>query len=1034
MLSLAQRVAQNRSDIGTVEQEIKDAEEKRLDFSAKGNVAVVDFLTNKINHLQSREQHLRVTRGKLEDETLLEARRDKRPREEDINVEEGPSKMQTPTSDQVVAKLVAMFGEDLRRVHKEDPPGALRKGDLQDQCRLGECIEMVGRKETFDQWVYWTALVFKRWYYRGPTDVNNYRRGLAQILLLSFPGAGKTTFLEMLLTQLREWLEEHGDAECLAILQRFMFSRAKLTEGDKKVASVLLEALHSLAGTATSPDERCHLFLMLRVLDRAKPLDDLETSSETGAALRILAAALTPLHPRPPRDGEPPTLAGFNYERLFERIDQPTRRKMNVNHVLTAIRTALGLPPGKEILILLLIDEVNAACGTFLDKDARRDADASKLNWVLQLLSKAIFESGMIDSSTPPTLLLPVSTSTLYEAVDMTYAKQYTWTGTSLAVQLGLPVLTIEHMERILLTLCSRVATKHGRQPPNKLPEAVLDCLHMLGGSPRLTTLLAEAIAAYDKFNAKGHAFEWMDDFDLQVGKVEGGMVKTLLDRVKQAGALAYHWQSILNPSKDPPLKVAAMRRVVALVLTDGSVKRSDLLVPSNPSSPTVGCWEAGGLLHCSIQGRDVVDATAVEASSSTSVASSSNTPQTLQATLRSGTSSPATAGVSSSSLASANQITSPSPVRRKVGNDVQLVTKSPATGQWLKDESSGPKVSPSKAALVDERMSCAQPSNVPSAEPVHVSISPLVLQYMLEQLSLSQPEDLTVFSAHVDRESAQDKEFVDAGMLALKLLGFHILGHDKVTLQELLPGIPIPAVAKGVKFLVPHGHNIRAAPGGRRQDKWLTPSEVETKIEECRNSIIRSRTTAAGARGGQEDIIIGFVGVGNKGMDSMVVLVDEHGQAWALVVQSKQVQSRRVKHETVRRVLANMQTDLCKTFHLPVLPRSWKTWHSQKKAKAPPQAPCTQLSSQQQQQASIQATTSGLLPFDRVLYVYVTDGSFSGPQNGIFGQVLERDHPWLKRVMLISSHDSQSYYSRVGALKRDVMRRAVTSRLASSP
>ena len=91
----------------------------------------------------------------------------------------------------------------------------------------------------------------------------------------------------------------------------------------------------------------------------------------------------------------------------------------------------------------------------------------------------------------PPTLVVPLTASTQYEAVDLCHLT----TPTS-AVQLGLPLLTLADRARIVISLCVRVADLNVRPALEKLPDAVVDCLAMVGGSPRLLSYLMEAIAS----------------------------------------------------------------------------------------------------------------------------------------------------------------------------------------------------------------------------------------------------------------------------------------------------------------------------------------------------------------------------------------------------------------------------------------------------------------------------------------------------------------------------------------------------------
>ena len=340
---------------------------------------------------------------------------------------------------------------------------------------------------------------------------------------------------------------------------------------------------------------------------------------------------------------------------------------------------------------------------------------------------------------------------------------------------------------------------------------------------------------------------------------------------------------------------------------------------------------------------------------------------------------------------------------------------------------------SPGKAALLDDHMSVGKPSRRPGSEFVRLSVSPLVLLYMLKELGLMEPSELSVFSSHVDRESPADKEVVDAMMLAIKLEAYANCGTDSVSLQELLRGLHIPAPAAGKRFLVPRGH-LTVAPEGQRQASRLNPQQIADKIEKCRKDILRSRSSAAVSGTGQKDwetVTIGFIGVGNHGEDSLVVLVDESEEAWPVIVQSKQTTKQ--KYETVRGVLDNLQRDLSSTFDLPpVRPPAWADWQKKpwSKDQELPKVACEQPGSRAAQLQGA-AVDSKLLPFEHVLYVYVSNGSFTSTQDQIFQKVLEAGHPWLTHVTIVSYREAACWYTRIGDLKRNIMRKAVMSKVA---
>ena len=464
---------------------------------------------------------------------------------------------------------------------------------------------------------------------------------------------------------------------------------------------------------------------------------------------------------------------------------------------------------------------------------------------------------------------------------------------------------------------------------------------------------------------------------------MNAGHVKDLLEEVQNKGQEHLLWGQFLNLA-DNAAKKKCLLRIVTIMLTDEPVKRAYPLFGSSADRLTIGNLEANGLVQCEEQVRTCIY-------------------------------------IISLFIISIGKRLRPFPPLQ--GSDAKVVdTSMPETH------------SPGRAALLDNSMSCGKPSNSVGWDSVHLSVSPLVLHYMLKEAGLMDPSELSVLSSHVDRGVSADKQVVDAMMLAIKLEAYAACGTDKVTLQELLRGPRIPVVAAGKRFLVPRGHLTVAAEGQAQASRRLEPQQVAAKIEECRKEILRSRNTAAGSGAGQEDwptVTIGFVGVGNHGEHSLVVLVDEDEEAWPVIVQSKQTAER--KYETVRGVLDNLSS----IFDLPQLqPRAWADWQKQPWAtmdEEPPAVACEQPGSRLQTAAQMHgsAVDSRLLSFEHVLHVHVSDGAFTGMQDWFFDKVLGAGHPWLTHMAIVSYRQAACYYKRIGDLKRSNMRKAVMSKVA---
>ena len=98
-------------------------------------------------------------------------------------------------------------------------------------------------------------------------------------------------------------------------------------------------------------------------------------TAETGPALRLLYACLTPLSDAGPDDSGPGT-----YDDFLEGLPKDLRHGLECKHVLQLLRRALGVPPGEALLLLTLVDEGNAASGAFMEIDHTRPKVSGSLS------------------------------------------------------------------------------------------------------------------------------------------------------------------------------------------------------------------------------------------------------------------------------------------------------------------------------------------------------------------------------------------------------------------------------------------------------------------------------------------------------------------------------------------------------------------------------------------------------------------------------------------------------------------------------
>lgn len=96
---------------------------------------------------------------------------------------------------EVANYLRERFAKRLRDMRSRPPPGLQRQLDapLESGRGLAQHLSVLGHDSTLQHFVYWAAVIFKRWVGRGGESSNDYRRGLAHMLLLCFPGAGMGT-------------------------------------------------------------------------------------------------------------------------------------------------------------------------------------------------------------------------------------------------------------------------------------------------------------------------------------------------------------------------------------------------------------------------------------------------------------------------------------------------------------------------------------------------------------------------------------------------------------------------------------------------------------------------------------------------------------------------------------------------------------------------------------------------------------------------------------------------------------------------
>ena len=340
-------------------------------------------------------------------------------------------------------------------------------------------------------------------------------------------------------------------------------------------------------------------------------------------------------------------------------------------------------------------------------------------------------------------------------------------------------------------------------------------------------------------------------------------------------------------------------------------------------------------------------------------------------------------------------------------------------------------ELSPRKTGLSDGYATCPPPSDKPGAGPAHVAIAPLTLAYLMSKAGLMDFDAVCAHSANTQRESSLDKELVDAWAVAIKLQALRLLGQETCTLaDDVLPHVRIPERLGKRSFLVPRGH---LKVDTQRPEHQLTAKAIANKVLQIRANILKRMEDGVE----WADLQIGFTGVGNDGLDTLVVLVDntpEH-HAWSIIVQSKQTTEE--KYVTVVDIFRNFESDIRHTHRLPrPQPEVWATWHvKDPKAKAGEKKTFPSFAISSVTAGDVHRDVKGkaqrsALSLERLGYAFVSDGTVSAQQDALYARMVEAGHPWTDFIIVVSARHSCSWYGRMGALQRSKFRKAVTARL----
>ena len=84
--------------------------------------------------------------------------------------------------------------------------------------------------------------------------------------------------------------------------------------------------------------------------------------ASSGEVLRLLHASLSPLDPEEPRE---------DYIGFVGKLHPEVVKQLMLHNLVNFWRTALSVPPTETMLVVPLLDEANAATGTFVDRKTK---------------------------------------------------------------------------------------------------------------------------------------------------------------------------------------------------------------------------------------------------------------------------------------------------------------------------------------------------------------------------------------------------------------------------------------------------------------------------------------------------------------------------------------------------------------------------------------------------------------------------------------------------------------------------------------
>ncbi|XP_024517980.1 uncharacterized protein LOC112341666 [Selaginella moellendorffii] len=362
----------------------------------------------------------------------------------------------------VVSKLLDVYGEKLQRArcfHRMPetrvPTCKLPLLDNGGQpclrTDLGDYFTLVGREETIQHLMAAAARVFGT-FMNTTANTSDIERKDFLLMLIGFPGAGKTTVGTCLSALLREaWERDTKTGDIDGLLEDQLGHKGFVKQFKEMVNNVLetgkdLTMYHSVETT------------------RAGDVTFLEDglAPEQVLALRCFHAALCPMNTT-------------SYGRFLRQLDDKfpgLRNVLTLGNVIDFIRTGLKIPADKRIFLSWFFDDVNKA--------QPEPGCPPALSWIHDAFSAYV--QHIKDNRGGLTFPILTAATTEFAGATMRY------TSTEKALSIFIPIRPLKEHEVVRVTkiFLTRLGNTLDMEKPFELKDGLRNLIKLSGGNPRM--------------------------------------------------------------------------------------------------------------------------------------------------------------------------------------------------------------------------------------------------------------------------------------------------------------------------------------------------------------------------------------------------------------------------------------------------------------------------------------------------------------------------------------------------------------------